>query len=738
MDGETLADPASAASRGQIVVLDRSGAGATTGVQRFSYDGTEIPVRADELQHPEITTRDVDRGDHPHFLLKEMYESPRSFRRTLRGHLVERDGDLRVVLGDEALPDAIRDRVRSGAIRRIVVIGQGTAAIAGQALASVLSEALSPMPIRVDASQATELSGFGLREDMSDTLLIAISQSGTTTDTNRTVEVARARGAQVLAIVNRRHSDLTDRAHGVLFTSDGRDVEMAVPSTKAFYAQIAAGFLLAAGLSELVDGARGIDGGVLRALRDLPDAMTKVLGSRASIAAIAEEHAPARRDWAIVGNGVNRIAAEEVRIKLSELCYKSIASDVTEDKKHIDLSAEPLILVCAAGLRGSNAEDVSKEVAIYRAHKAAPIVICSEGEGRFDAALDVIRVPSVHPDVAFVLSAMAGHLFGYAAALAIDGQARPLREARAAVEAASEVAADGHDASRVLDRVRPRLVPIAALFQEHLRAGDYNGHLRASTAVRIASLMRYATGVSPLDAYQAEFGKTGTPFEVLEDLMEALTAGIDELTRPIDAIRHQAKTVTVGITRAEETLLQVPLVRELVAAGVARDRLSYGTLRSLAALDPSVEQVTGYTHYAVEGDIDGDAQVRVTDRGGIARDIPSRTERDPRLRGTKHRVAVEREPLVTKGHDGRTLIIVPEVKGQDVTGIALLHVRFHERLGAEAMRGVLLGYRNRYAALRDTVTETEPTFRDDLLAEIPVADLLINSIQILAERWRTS
>jgi glucosamine--fructose-6-phosphate aminotransferase (isomerizing) len=56
-----------------------------------------------------------------------------------------------------------------------------------------------------------------------------------------------------------------------------------------------------------------------------------------------------------------------VRIKLSELCYKSIACDVTEDKKHIDLSSEPLILVCAAGLVGGTADDVGKEVAIYRA-----------------------------------------------------------------------------------------------------------------------------------------------------------------------------------------------------------------------------------------------------------------------------------------------------------------------------------------------------------------------------------
>ena len=80
---------------------------------------------------------------------------------------------------------------------------------------------------------------------MSDTLVVATSQSGTTTDTNRTVDLARARGALVIAIVNRRQSDLVDKADGVLFTSDGRDVEMSVASTKAFYSQVAACFLLA-------------------------------------------------------------------------------------------------------------------------------------------------------------------------------------------------------------------------------------------------------------------------------------------------------------------------------------------------------------------------------------------------------------------------------------------------------------------------------------------------------------
>ena len=89
-----------------------------------------------------------------------------------------------------------------------------------------------------------------MRLDMSDTLAIAVSQSGTTTDTNRTVDLLRGRGAAVIGIVNRRSSDLTDKADGVLYTSDGRDVEMSVASTKAFYAQVAAGVLLSCAIAE--------------------------------------------------------------------------------------------------------------------------------------------------------------------------------------------------------------------------------------------------------------------------------------------------------------------------------------------------------------------------------------------------------------------------------------------------------------------------------------------------------
>ena len=738
LDGETPSDPRNPmASRGQIAVLDGAAAGSLAGIERSSYDGTALPIGDLDVVRPEITTRDIDRGDSPHFFLKEIGQAPRSVRTTMRGRVVTTPGgDLAVRLGDDTLPADLRRRLADGEIRRVVAIGQGTAAVAARSFAHHADALLGPGGVVVESTLATDFSGFGLAGDMSDTLVVAVSQSGTTTDTNRTVDLARARGAAVVSIVNRRQSDLTDKSDGVLYTSDGRDVEMSVASTKAFYAQIVAGILLAHALADLLAPAH-VDpprrAALLRALRQLPEAMERVIAQREHVGGVARRHATAHRYWSVVGNGPNRVAASEIRIKLSELCYKAIAEDGTEDKKHIDLSSEPLILVCAAGLYGSNADDVAKEVGIFAAHKATPVVIATEGEARFEAAADLLGVPAVHPDLDFVLSVVMGHLFGYEAALAIDAMARPLREARAAIETA---AAGGSLRPDDLPGLQRALTRASLRYSEDLRAGRYDGCSTPSQASRLGTLFRFATGMSPLDAYEAEMGKAGRPGVVMEDLARALSDSIDELTRPVDAIKHQAKTVTVGISRSDETLLQAPLVRAVVDAGAPRERLSYNTLQLLAALDPSVEQVLGHTRYRVDGDIDLGATAQVVDRGGIAIDIPSRTESDPRLRGTKHRAAAEQLVTVSRGRrDGRTTVIVPETKDGQTTGITLLHCRFARRLPPIVAATVLDGYRGRLQAIEDAVTEVLPTFRHDLLGELPMVDLLTLPVYVLAEYW---
>ena len=165
---------------------------------------------------------------------------------------------------------------------------------------------------------------------------------------------------------------------------------------------------------------------------------------------------------------------------------------------------------------------------------------------------------------------MAGHLFGYEAAL---GHRRPgpcrCAQARAAIEPRSPAAVHGrsdgadaaaHAAPRLRAHRRPllRRAPRRRATTATSRPAPPCG-CRRCCATPSASL--------PLDAYQIEHGKVGTPAVVIDDLTGALTRAIEELTRPVDAIKHQAKTVTVGISRTDETLLQVPLV-----AGGARRR----------------------------------------------------------------------------------------------------------------------------------------------------------------------
>ena len=732
LDGETVHPDG---TRGQVVVLDRRRAGTVAAIGRWTYGGTALPIDEQELVRAEITTRDIDRGAYPHYLLKEIHEAPASFRKTLRGRLLRDGAGWSVVLGEDILPGAVREALASGSLHRVVAVGQGTAAVAARAVAEAFAQVLAGS-LQVEVMPGTELSGFHLRSDMADTLVVAISQSGTTTDTNRTVDLVRSRGAKVVAIVNRRGSDLTDKADGVLYTSDGRDVEMSVASTKAFYAQVAAGWLLAFGVAKEVRAGEGDSGGwrqgVLAALAALPAAMEQVLSREEQIAAVAGRHALGKRYWAVVGNGPNHVAAHEVRIKLSELCYKSIPADYTEDKKHIDLSAEPLILVCAAGLSGSTADDVAKEVAIYRAHKAVAVVFASEGETRFDGATEVLFVPRSHPAVAFVLATMAGHLFGYHAALAIDGTAAPLRRARAAVEAVAGATAPVDDPiGDLAECLRPSLQE----FTVGLARGSYDGTLEASTATHLLALLSAVAGPATLHDSRVEVEAMGTPGQVLKALEEALTRAIEELTRPVDAIKHQAKTVTVGITRADEALLTAGTVKALLEVGAERDRVCYRDLRALAELDPLVERVTGATRYEISGEPDR-AREKVVGRTGVSRTMTSRVEKQPELRGTKHMVACEQELLLARGRaDGRTVVLVPEVESGSTRNLTLLHVDLVERADAAILRSALAAYRNRFRALHDAVLETAPKFRSEVLETVPVADLFTLPIHSLLNHW---
>ncbi len=124
MDGE--------ATQGQVVALQRAGAGTVGGMRRSRYDGGPLPVDERDVITAEITTRDIDRADFHHFLLKELTEAPGSLRKTLRGKIVAgEDGRLVVRVGEDTVPPALARALAEGSVERVLVIGQGTAAVAG-------------------------------------------------------------------------------------------------------------------------------------------------------------------------------------------------------------------------------------------------------------------------------------------------------------------------------------------------------------------------------------------------------------------------------------------------------------------------------------------------------------------------------------------------------------------------------------------------------------------------------
>ena len=143
------------------VQIERQGAaraGGLDGIRRIAYDGSELPLTPADVATAQVTTRDIDRGDSPHYLLKEISEAPASFRKTVRGKVVEVGGLRRASVGTRALPADIRDRLAKGGITHIKVIGQGTAAVAGRSMAALLDTLADG---QIDIGVAYSLSAVG-------------------------------------------------------------------------------------------------------------------------------------------------------------------------------------------------------------------------------------------------------------------------------------------------------------------------------------------------------------------------------------------------------------------------------------------------------------------------------------------------------------------------------------------------------------------------------------------------
>jgi len=749
LDGEKIHAGKDGDVQGEIFVVDQNSSGGLAGIQAMTYDGSPLELSEADVKNTALTSRDIDRQDFPHYFLKEISESPASVEKTLHNRWkLTGDDQYTTVLDKSVLGGSLIQALRDDQIRRIYFVGQGTAGIAAQACADTLNYYFNDSKCFIDALKASELSGFRMSEldgpeSMADTLVIAISQSGTTTDTNRTVDMVRERGARTLAIVNRRDSDITFKVDGVLYTSSGRDIEMSVASTKAFYSQIVAGAILGLHMAA-VTNRRDITFVTqeIKALLEIPGQMRKVLENTVAIQASAQKLAATKTYWAAVGSGPNKASADEIRIKLSELCYKTISSDFVEDKKHIDLSSEPLIIVCAAGAPDTVIGDIIKDTAIFKAHKATPVVIADEDDNRFDPyAEDVFHVPATSEHLAPILNTLVGHIWGYYAALAINEGSRFLHTFREEIKDAIEThAAQGMDVYElVLEKTfREKIAVFYQQFREKKRQQGFP--LAITMASDMALLLKYLSGKLPMPDFELDFGIKGTALNMINTFFKIIGESINSMSRPIDAIKHQAKTVTVGTSRISEKIKGL-LFDALNEADIAIAQIIPKNVLVLRNLQEVISEIEGSILYRINnlnllGELTEDTTIEVLTKKGVLKPIPSRVESDTKLKGSKRIIVQKGNVYIGKGRkDDRSILVIPATspsadRANIIEYLLLLNVSFRSDVPLDVIVKALGG---KYEHIKNIVAENSIAWTDDHLEGLEMDFLFGRSAEKIGE-----
>jgi glucosamine--fructose-6-phosphate aminotransferase (isomerizing) len=628
-------------------------------------------------------------------------------------------------------------------------VGQGTAGVAALACSGIMNHYLNDTSIQVSALKSSEFSGFiinheDLEESMADSLVIAISQSGTTTDTNLAVDMVRERGAHTLAIVNRRDSDLTFKVNGVIYTSSGRDIEMSVASTKAFYSQIVAGAILGLHIAAIT-GKRDMNfvSEEIKQILQLPAVMKNVLAISDQIKASAEQYAVKKTYWAVVGSGFNKASSDEIRIKLSELCYKTISSDFVEDKKHIDLSSEPLILVCAAGTRESVLGDVIKDTAIFNAHKALPIVITNQGEDRFGPyAKSIFHVPPVSEHLAPIVNTLAGHIWGYYAALSINEGSRFLFSQREELTTIIDgYTQKGMNVYEIFleTSFREKMTEFYYEFRKRCRENLIPTVIGYEAAADLSLILKYLKGKLPMSDFELDFGVKGTPLNMLDTLFECLNRCINNLARPIDAIKHQAKTVTVGTSRISEKVEGL-LFEIMEQNGIALSQLTSSNILVLRNLQAVIGGISGHVLYRIDnlnvlGQATSATTINVVKKEGVFKDIPSRVEKDSKLSGTKSIIVREGNVFIGKGlKDNKNILSIPITSKTSnvIENILSLNVVFKDEKIPLFAKVKALG--GKHERIRNLVQERGGSWDDNHLQLLKLDELFGWSSEKIAER----
>lgn len=351
-------------------------------VRIVAADGTEgEPVPFDYS----FAVADVSKGEWPTYMDKEIHEQPAAVAATLRERT---DSAGLLVLDELRIPAHVLREVD-----KIIIIACGTSAYAGQ-VARYAIEHWCRIPCEVELA-----SEFRYRDPIvsQKTLVVAISQSGETMDTIQAIRHAREQGAKVLAIVNTPGSTIAREADAVLLTHAGR--EIAVASTKAFTAQVAACYLLGLYLAQVRGNKYGDEiADYLAKLAQVPAKMERLLGELDPLRRAADELAEAS-SFIFIGRHVGFPVALEGALKLKEIAYVHAEGFAAGELKHgpIALIEEgvPVVIIVPTPRRPELHRKVLSTIQEVRARGARTIVIAEEGDEAVTEWADVLqRVPA--------------------------------------------------------------------------------------------------------------------------------------------------------------------------------------------------------------------------------------------------------------------------------------------------------------------------------------------------------
>ena len=373
---------------GEMAVLSREE------ILFYNASGERIAkTPAEEARHVAA----ADKGGYEHFMRKEIAEQPEALRLTLEPLL--RRGEIHLGAGEAALHDP-------SAIDRVLFLGCGSAWHAGLA-GRLVTEELTGLPCAAELASEFRSARVTVNQN---TLAVVVSQSGETADTLMALRLAREAGARTLGIINVEGSSIALESGSVIFTKAG--LEVAVATTKAYSAQLAAVYAVAARLAQLRGSIN--EGGLrsfLHALAELPEQAGTVLRSTEAEALAWAQEIYAREHAYFLGRNIDHTAALEGSLKLKEISYIHAEAYAAGELKHGTISliepGTPVIAVCArpevTPKTRSNMEEVrARGARVYCVTNNASI-----------AADRHILIPGTHPLLGTSLAVLPLQLFAY-------------------------------------------------------------------------------------------------------------------------------------------------------------------------------------------------------------------------------------------------------------------------------------------------------------------------------------